>query len=118
MVKYKHEVIILENDKVFDLLTKMYSDLTDRIDKMDYKIDKMDDKFSKRFDKIENEVVKTNIKIEQEIAPKLVALFDGHIQDQVVLNRLENKLDGLSAMVDIHDIKIAEIKGSGKRHIK
>ena len=65
------------DDKVFDLLTQMYSEINVRFDKINI-----------RFDKVENQITKTNVLIENSIMPKLEALFDGHQQNTSQLERL------------------------------
>lgn len=100
----------MDNDKMFDLLTKMYSEM------QGIKIE-MQEGFTtvnERLDKVENEVLKTNMKIEQVVEPKLTALFDGHTQHEDTFTRIEGKLNDLTDKVDKHDIKIQVIEG-GKR---
>ena len=58
-------------DNVFELLTKVYSEM------------------NTRFDKIENEVLKTNMRIEHDIIPKIDAMFDGYKQNTEQLSRIE-----------------------------
>jgi hypothetical protein len=58
-------------DNAFELLSKMYAEMTGR------------------FDKIEIEVLKTNMKIENDIMPKLEVLFDGYEQNTEQLSRLD-----------------------------
>jgi len=61
---------MLEDDKIYDLIEKMYIE------------------FSKRFDNMESDIkilktesVKTNTTIENDIAPKITFLFDGYKQN-------------------------------------
>ncbi len=55
------------NNDLFELMTKMYSE-----------IQEMKGEFNNRFDKIEKEIVKTNTTIENEIKPSISALIDGY----------------------------------------
>ena len=93
-------------DKVYDLLEKMYiefmgkfSDVNSRFDRMDSRFDSVD----LRFDKVEEvtnelkedvkelkvDVMQINATIEHDIKPKLTVLFDGHIQHTQQLERIE-----------------------------
>ena len=68
-------------DKVFELLTQLYSEMNARFDKVDT-----------RLDKSENELLKTNMKIEHDILPKLDVLFDGYKQNSEQLSRIESEV--------------------------
>lgn len=72
-------------DNVFELLTKVYSEMNGRFDKMEKDIfDVKKDIFD-----IKNEVVKTSTKIENDIIPKIEVLFDGYKQNTEQLSRIE-----------------------------
>lgn len=72
-------------DNVFELLTKVYSEMNVRFDKMEMDIfDVKKDIFD-----VKNEVVKANMKIENDIIPKIEVLFDGYKQNTEQLSRIE-----------------------------
>ena len=95
-------------DKILSLLEQMNR----RLDKMDDRFDKMDD----RLDKVENElqfVKNTTTRIELEQGKMLGVLYDGYLantetlnEHTEALNRLENKVDKLSTIQNVHDIEI------------
>lgn len=109
-------------DKILSLLEQMnkrldnledgQSGLVQRLDKMDDRFDKMDD----RLDKVENElqfVKNTTTRIELEQGKMLGLLYDGYLantetlnEHTEALNRLENKVDKLSTVQNVHDIEI------------
>ena len=69
------------DEKIFDLMEKMYTE------------------FSKRFDNMENDikglktdVVKINSKIEHDLMPKITVLFDGYKQNSEKLDRIEKEV--------------------------
>lgn len=85
----------MEDDKMFDLMTKMYSEMqkgfkgvNERIDGVDTRINGLE----KRIDGLENKVDKTNITIENDIKPKIEALFDGYKQNSDKLDRIEKQV--------------------------
>ena len=88
----------MEDEKLFEFMTKMYSEMQEgfkqvnnKIDKVDGRIDKVDgriDKIDGRIDKLE----KTVFKMEQEHGQKLDALFDGYKQNSEQLNRIEHEV--------------------------
>lgn len=85
-------------DKLFELMTKMYSDITAKLDTMDKKLDSKADK---------NDV----IQLEDKIHNDSKALFDGYKQTYEKLESLETKVDEISSKVEKQDVEIRVIKG-------
>ena len=102
-------------DKILSLLEQMNR----RLDNLEegqsglvQRLDKMDD----RLDKVENElqfVKNTTTRIELEQGKMLGVLYDGYLantetlnEHTEALNRLENKVDKLSTIQNVHDIEI------------
>ncbi len=54
----------MENEKFFEFMTKMYSEMKEGFNKLD-----------KRLEKVEGEVKKTNTAIEHDIKPKIQAML-------------------------------------------
>ena len=86
-------------DKLFELMSKMYSDITAKLDAMDKKLDSKADK---------NDV----IQLENKIYNDSRALFDGYKQTYEKLGLLENKVDEILLKVEKQDVEIRVIKGS------
>jgi exonuclease VII small subunit len=82
----------MDNDKIYDLLTKMYSE------------------FNKRFDKIENH----QLTLENRFEDTRKVLFDSYTQNAEHLNRIEQKLEDIYKSTEIHDVEIKVIKGGKK----
>jgi len=77
----------MNEDKIFDLITTMYSEMKEGFKRVD--------NIDKRLANVENEVSqikKTVIKIENEHGHKLEALFDGYKQNTEQLNRIESEV--------------------------
>jgi predicted nucleic acid-binding Zn-ribbon protein len=91
--------------KMFELMTKMYSDLTTRLDKMDDKISSIDKKLDSKADKSDI------VHIENKLDNTTKALFDGYNQvcDKVVA--VENAVSDLSSKVEKQEVEIKVIKG-------
>jgi len=68
-------------DKTFELLTKMYTELTGKMDIMQLKIDNIEGEL--------DNVKKVVIKMENDHGNKLDALFDGYKQNTERLDRIE-----------------------------
>lgn len=64
----------MEKEDLFELITKMYADLKNGQDEL------------------KNEIKKTNISIENDIRPKIEALFDSYKQNSAQLARIENEV--------------------------
>ncbi|MBV4415107.1 hypothetical protein [Clostridium tyrobutyricum] len=75
----------MENDKMFDLMTKMYADLKQGQENMRKEL-------SSKIDSIDKKVDKTNITIENDIKPKIEVLFDGYKQNSDKLDRIEKQV--------------------------
>ncbi|MBR9648687.1 hypothetical protein [Clostridium tyrobutyricum] len=71
----------MEGDKMFDLMTKMYAEMQNGFKGV-----------NERIDGLENKVDKTNITIENDIKPKIEALFDGYKQNSDKLDRIEKQV--------------------------
>ena len=78
----------MENEKLFELMTKMYSEMQEGFKKSDKRFDNLEG----RFDNLESDVKKIGAKIDGEITPKLEALFDGYKQNTEKLTRIENEV--------------------------
>lgn len=66
-------------DKSFKLLTKMYSEMTEQFKEINRKLDEKADKSD-------------IIRLENELNPKVQALFDGYKQHSDILERIENEV--------------------------
>ncbi len=95
------------DDKVFDLLEKVYIELQDT--KKEVKKDISEVK--KDIKNLNNRVIKTEILIENSIALQINSLFEAQMITNEKLGRVEKKLEEISQKVDKHDIKIQVIEG-------
>ncbi|HOV27747.1 MAG TPA: hypothetical protein PK566_19010 [Pseudobacteroides sp.] len=66
-------------DKSFELLTKMYSEMTEQFKEINKKLDEKADK---------NDI----IRLENELNPKVKALFNGYKQHTDILERIETEV--------------------------
>lgn len=66
-------------DKVFELLTEMYSKMTEQFKEVNRKLDEKADK---------SDIVR----LENELNPKVQALFDGYKQHSDILERIEKEV--------------------------
>ena len=87
-------------DKNFELLTRIYSEL------ISFKKET-----GERFDRIEDEVHKTQIIIEHDIKQSINALYDGYKQNHEILQDHGLKLDEISSKLDNHEVEIKALKG-------
>ena len=113
-----------KDNELFDLMSRMYSDMQDgfksmysdmqdgfksvnkRIDTLDtkvsnleVKVDNLDTKVSNlevKVDNLDKVVKKTNLVIENDIKPKITALFDGY-------SLTSNKIENIKNQVSKHD---------------
>lgn len=79
-------------ENLFEFITKMYSDLTHRLDKIDLRLDGKAD-------------MKDIVLLENKIDLNSKALFDGYKQVYEKLDVIEKKLDEISQNVDEQVLK-------------
>ncbi|CAG9703665.1 hypothetical protein [Clostridium neonatale] len=85
------------NNDLFELMTKMYSEMQE-----------MKGEFNNKFDKLEKEVTKTNATIENEIKPSISALLDGYKQNTESINQVSDKVDEIQR--DINSLTIKTLR--------
>ena len=81
----------MENEKVFELMTKMYSEMQNGFNNVNERFEEV----NKRFDKVETKLSKienTVTNIEHDHGQKLEALFDGYTQNSQQLERIEKEV--------------------------
>jgi len=76
-------------DKVFELLTKMYSEMTEQFKEVKSKLDEKADK---------SDIVR----MENELNPKVKALFDGYKQHTDILERTEKEVSRQDEIIMRH----------------
>lgn len=76
----------MENDKTFELMTKMYADLKGSINDLKNGQDELKQKLDTKADKSDI------ARMENTITPKIEALFDGYKQNTEKLTRIEDEV--------------------------
>lgn len=66
-------------DKVFDLMEKMYAEMKQQFEEVNKKLDEKADKTD-------------IVKLENDLVPKIEALFDGYKQNTEKLDRIEKEV--------------------------
>jgi len=112
-------------DRTFDLITKVYNEMTTRFEAIDKRFETMYNEMTTRFEalekKIDSKADKDDItrlenriiRLENKLENDTKALFDGYKQTYEKVVAIEKRVDELSAKVEQHDIEIQVIK-SGK----
>lgn len=71
----------ISNERLFEFMTKMYSEMQEGFRQV-----------NSRVDNVENEIKKTNTKIDHEVMSKIDLLFEGHKQNSDKLDRIEKEV--------------------------
>ena len=79
----------MDNEPIYDLIAKMYTDMNNR------------------FDKLEN----TQLALENKLDDTRKVLFDFYTQNTEQINRIEQTVEEISQKIEIHDVEIKVIKG-------
>ena len=79
---------MLLDEKVFDLMEKMYIEFSKRFDNMEEDIKDLKGDVGS----LKTDVTKINTKIEHDLMPKITALFDGYKQNADKLDRIEKEV--------------------------
>ncbi|MDD4296404.1 MAG: hypothetical protein PHC69_05530 [Ruminiclostridium sp.] len=90
------------DEKMFELMGKMYSEITDRLEKMDKKLDAKADKTD-------------IVRLEIEHGHKLDALFDGYKQLTEGQEEIKSQITALTSKVESQDVQITVLKGGKLR---
>ena len=88
-------------DKTFELITKMYSEMTDQFQELNRKLDK----------KADNSHI---VRLENELTPKVEALLDGYKQIAEGQKELKDQISDFRAKFENHDIQIVALKSKKK----
>ena len=87
------------NDKVFNLMEKMYSEMTTQFNEINSKLNKKADK---------NDIVR----MENDLNPKVDALLDGYKQLSEGQEVITNQIKDLNSKISNQEVEITVLKGS------
>lgn len=82
--------MMADNNEIFDLLTKMYSDLTGKIDDIHSEMKEMKSDFNNKFDSLEKQVSKNTILIEK-MDSNIKLLAEGQEAFREQIGRADNE---------------------------
>ena len=109
----------MEDNKLFDLVEKMYADLSSKMGNMESRMDKMEANMATK-DDIANMATKDDlanmatkhdiIRLENKMDANHKALYDGYKLTYEKLEVLEEKVTGIEKHVEKHDVEIRVIK--------
>lgn len=94
-----YEECLVVEDKIFDLITKLYSDINIKLDRITQKLDDKADKLD-------------IVRLEDKFGADNKALFDGYKQTYEKLLGIEFRLGNISEKVGKQDIEIKVIKNA------
>lgn len=86
------------DDKVFELMEKMYSEMTTQFKEVGRKLDKKADK---------NDIVI----MENNLNPKVEALLDGYKQLSEGQEEIKNRIQDLNSKISNQEVEITVLKG-------
>ncbi len=100
-------------DKMFELMSKMYSDMQQGLkeirNEMNSKLDEINKKLDTKADK--NDIVR----IEDKLENNSKALFDGYKQTYEKLKNIEVTVEDISKKVEKQDIEIRVVKNAANQ---
>ena len=79
----------MDNEHIYDLIAKMYNEMSTRFDKLEY----------------------TQLALENKLDDTRKVLFDFYTQNTEQINRIEQTVEEISEKIEIHDVEIKVIKG-------
>ena len=74
------------DDKIFELMTKIYSEMKQQFELVNKKFELVNKKLDEKADKTDI------VKLENDLVPKIEALFDGYKQNTEKLDRIEKEV--------------------------
>ncbi|HOJ10538.1 MAG TPA: hypothetical protein PK733_08090 [Clostridiales bacterium] len=120
-------------DKTFELMTKLYSEVTSQMETMntrladmdtkladmDTRLSDMDTRLSDMDRKLDTKADKHDIiRLENKMHNDISALYDGYKQTYEKIEILEKKVDGISDKVEKQEVEIKVIKGGKQAKAK
>lgn len=96
-------------DSSFGQIDSSFKQIDSRFEQIDSRFEQIDSRFEQmdsRFDNIENEVHKTNMKIELVIEPKIGLLLDGVTMNSDAIERVRKQVDKLANVQEHHDVAL------------
>ena len=97
----------MDDDKLFEMMTKMYSEIQQGFGRVDARLDTMDI----RMDNIENRMERSGqsvVRLEETLTGKIDSLFDGFQSHAESINEIDRKLDILTNRVEHQEIRLQE----------
>ncbi len=105
----------MDNERLFDLMSKMYSEFSEFRKETNTRFDSMEDRFDSvegRLGSVEKRLDKIEIAIEHDIKNDIKALYDGYQATQEKLTNIETIVLDTNRKVEKHDVEIQLIKSS------
>lgn len=94
----------MENDKLFDLMSKMYGEMQNGFKSVNNRLDKLET----RMDSLE----KNQVKLENEVHEGFKTLYDGYIQNAEQITRIEATVDCIYDRVNKNEIELKVLQKS------
>ncbi|NMA48813.1 MAG: hypothetical protein GX947_03450 [Tissierellia bacterium] len=92
------------DDKVFELMEKMYSDLNSKMDSMNSRMDSMNSRMNSM--EINMATKQDMVKLEDKMDTNHKVLHDGYKQTYEKLTHMDGKLDRQEEILKGHDLQI------------
>ncbi len=93
-------------DKILELVEKMYIEFSQKFEAIDDRFDEM----GKEIKRNRDEIKKVGATIDDEVTPKIDALFDGYKQNHDQITEIKHDVKELSCKVDKQEVEIKVIK--------
>ncbi|MCG8502658.1 MAG: hypothetical protein MJB12_19920 [Firmicutes bacterium] len=105
----------MDNEKLFDLMSKMYAEFSEFRKETSTRFDSMEDRFDSvegKLGSVEKRLDKIEMAIEHDIKNDIKALYDGYQATQKKLTNIETIVLDTNRKVEKHDVEIQLIKSS------
>ena len=93
-------------DKMFEMMEKLYSEMTSRFDTVEQKFQKANSDMQQGFLKVNSDAAR----LENNFDTKISALFDGYKQTDSKIDRLETTVNEIAQKVDNQEVEIRVLK--------
>ena len=98
----------ITNEQLFEFMTKMYGDLSGRIDSISGEMQGISREMQEGFKEVKQDIVR----LENKMDINHKALYDGYKLTYERLTMLEEKVDEIDKKVERQDVEIRVIKGA------
>ncbi|AUS95115.1 hypothetical protein CDQ84_03575 [Clostridium thermosuccinogenes] len=106
------------DDKILELLTRMYSEFTNRFESLENRFEGLEKDFNEFRKETDDRFRKIETILESEIKPDIKASLEGYQMVYEMQKEQAKRLDSIEEKLEKQDVEITVIKGGVEKRVK